>query len=80
MVEVSVGTVKSRILRGRRMLREILDPVLRSAKAQASQTASRQSAPSRLQAREKAEPPTPETIRVSNEGAASFTEVHGVEA
>jgi RNA polymerase sigma-70 factor, ECF subfamily len=31
VLNVSVGTVKSRILRGRRMLREILEPVLRSA-------------------------------------------------
>jgi hypothetical protein len=30
VLSVTVGTVKSRILRGRRMLREILDPVLRS--------------------------------------------------
>jgi RNA polymerase sigma-70 factor (ECF subfamily) len=30
VLEVSVGTVKSRILRGRRMLKEILDPVLRA--------------------------------------------------
>lgn len=30
---VSVGTVKSRILRGRRMLREILDPLLRNPRA-----------------------------------------------
>ncbi len=30
VLSVSVGTVKSRILRGRRMLREILDPVLRN--------------------------------------------------
>ncbi len=30
VLAVTVGTVKSRILRGRRMLREILDPVLRS--------------------------------------------------
>jgi RNA polymerase sigma-70 factor (ECF subfamily) len=32
---VSVGTVKSRILRGRRLLREILEPLLRSPRAQA---------------------------------------------
>lgn len=31
VLAVTVGTVKSRILRGRRMLREILDPVLRSS-------------------------------------------------
>ena len=30
VLNVSVGTVKSRILRGRRMLREILEPMLRS--------------------------------------------------
>ncbi|MGH9735893.1 MAG: sigma-70 family RNA polymerase sigma factor [Candidatus Acidiferrales bacterium] len=30
VLEVSVGTVKSRILRGRRTLKEILDPLLRS--------------------------------------------------
>jgi len=32
-LDVSVGTVKSRILRGRRMLREILEPVLVSRKS-----------------------------------------------
>jgi len=31
VLAITVGTVKSRILRGRRMLREILDPVLRSS-------------------------------------------------
>jgi len=31
VLEVSVGTVKSRILRGRRMLKEILDPLLHRA-------------------------------------------------
>jgi Sigma-70, region 4 len=30
VLTVTVGTVKSRILRGRRMLREILDPLLRN--------------------------------------------------
>ena len=34
ILEVSVGTVKSRILRGRRMLKEILDPIVRSARIQ----------------------------------------------
>src|ERR1700722_18466443 len=33
VLEVSVGTVKSRILRGRRILREILEPVLHASKA-----------------------------------------------
>jgi len=34
VLEVSVGTVKSRILRGRRMLKEILDPPLRAPRAE----------------------------------------------
>jgi RNA polymerase sigma-70 factor, ECF subfamily len=38
---VSVGTVKSRILRGRRMLREILDPVLRNPRAAHGETPAR---------------------------------------
>lgn len=33
VLEVSVGTVKSRILRGRRLLREILDPLLHASHA-----------------------------------------------
>jgi RNA polymerase sigma-70 factor, ECF subfamily len=37
VLEVSAGTVKSRILRGRRILREILDPVLRTAERRASE-------------------------------------------
>src|SRR5579863_4571312 len=36
VLEVSVGTVKSRIMRGRRMLKEILDPLLRVATAEAA--------------------------------------------
>jgi len=36
VLEVSVGTVKSRILRGRRILREILDPVLHASHAEST--------------------------------------------
>src|ERR1700736_2518859 len=36
VVDVSVGTVKSRILRGRRMLKEILDPLLRAPQTEAT--------------------------------------------
>ena len=36
VLEVSVGTVKSRILRGRRMLKEILDPLLHARQAESS--------------------------------------------
>jgi RNA polymerase sigma-70 factor (ECF subfamily) len=35
VLEVSVGTVKSRIMRGRRMLKEILDPLLRATQPEA---------------------------------------------
>jgi RNA polymerase sigma-70 factor (ECF subfamily) len=41
VLEVSAGTVKSRILRGRRMLKEILDPILHSAQSQALRVAER---------------------------------------
>lgn len=34
VLDVSIGTVKSRILRGRRLLKEILDPVLRNGKTE----------------------------------------------
>lgn len=43
VLEVSVGTVKSRIMRGRRMLKEILDPLLRAAQADSHQAASSES-------------------------------------
>lgn len=47
VLEVSVGTVKSRILRGRRMLKDILDPLLRSPQADSpNRTAETQAAPS----------------------------------
>jgi RNA polymerase sigma-70 factor (ECF subfamily) len=36
VLEVSVGTVKSRILRGRRLLKEILDPMLRAPQPEAA--------------------------------------------
>ncbi|MGH9770333.1 MAG: sigma-70 family RNA polymerase sigma factor [Candidatus Acidiferrales bacterium] len=37
VLEVSVGTVKSRILRGRRLLKDVLHPVLRAQRAQPSE-------------------------------------------
>jgi RNA polymerase sigma-70 factor, ECF subfamily len=39
VLEVSVGTVKSRILRGRRMLKEILDPLLHAPDVHSHDTA-----------------------------------------
>lgn len=44
VLEVSVGTVKSRILRGRRMLKEILDPLLRAPQIDSSSGAARHGA------------------------------------
>src|ERR1700722_9115178 len=41
VLEVSVGTVKSRILRGRRMLKEILDPLLPARQAESSNESAR---------------------------------------
>jgi RNA polymerase sigma-70 factor (ECF subfamily) len=41
VLEVSVGTIKSRILRGRRLLREILDPVLHPAEKETPAAVSR---------------------------------------
>jgi transcriptional regulator with XRE-family HTH domain len=41
VLEVSVGTVKSRILRGRRMLKEILDPLLHARQAEPSSESAR---------------------------------------
>jgi RNA polymerase sigma-70 factor, ECF subfamily len=43
VLEVSVGTVKSRILRGRRMLKEILDPLLHARQAESATESARHS-------------------------------------
>ena len=42
VLEVSVGTVKSRILRGRRMLKEILDPLLHAHQAESFRDSARE--------------------------------------
>src|SRR5690348_13265813 len=46
VLDVSVGTVKSRILRGRRMLKDILDPLLRSPQTESSSRTAETHAPS----------------------------------
>jgi RNA polymerase sigma-70 factor (ECF subfamily) len=80
VVEASVGTVKSRILRGRRMLREILDPVLRSAQVHAGEITSRQSARSSAESRGRAVLAAPGPLRISSDETASSIEVHGVKS
>lgn len=70
VLEVSVGTVKSRILRGRRMLKEILDPVLhapqpRMAAALGSQPAATSEA-------------NPETPRAPHTEESAVSEMQGV--
>jgi RNA polymerase sigma-70 factor (ECF subfamily) len=78
VVEVSVGTVKSRILRGRRMLREILDPVLRSAQTQGSQTARQHGTRNNVPTRGMAELTTPGTLRIYGDETLILKEVNGV--
>ncbi len=43
VLEVSVGTVKSRILRGRRILKDILDPLLHASQAESAAESERRS-------------------------------------
>lgn len=78
VLEVSVGTVKSRILRGRRMLKEILDPLLRGpqsegaeAPSHAAGTALRRRAHARFMA-------DPETRRLPRGVARAVGGMHGV--
>ena len=87
VLEVSVGTVKSRIMRGRRMLKEILDPLLHATQPEthessnqvASSTAALSSAArSALRRRSKihfAEHPDP--LDVSRAGTSDLAEMHG---
>jgi RNA polymerase sigma-70 factor (ECF subfamily) len=75
VVEVSVGTVKSRILRGRRMLREILDPVLRSTRARTGHARSHGNSGSEEEQR--AQSATHGTRQVYDGEATILKEAHG---
>lgn len=64
ILEVSVGTVKSRILRGRRMLKDILNPLLRASRIKVSETPIQVSeSPNRIPAAPQASPVIPANIQ-----------------
>jgi len=79
ILEITVGTVKSRILRGRRMLKEILDPLLRAPQppvAEAPNHAAR--AASRRRAKIHFVPRT-ETLGMPPSAAGDVVEMQGGE-
>ena len=75
VLEVSAGTVKSRILRGRRMLKEILDPLLRAPQTEVAEASSHTAAPS-CRARTHFMP-DPETRRLPHAAARALGGMHG---
>jgi RNA polymerase sigma-70 factor, ECF subfamily len=87
VLEVTVGTVKSRIMRGRRMLKDILDPLLRASQAEIGETTSRSASENpvvhraaRSQLRRRAEihfAPRQETLEVSRAGSTEVAEMNG---
>jgi RNA polymerase sigma-70 factor, ECF subfamily len=87
VLEVSVGTVKSRIMRGRRMLKEILDPLLNvpqpeiretSSHAAAANTALNSAARGAQRRRSKIHfAERPDTLDLSRAGSSDLAEMHG---
>jgi RNA polymerase sigma-70 factor (ECF subfamily) len=87
VLEVSVGTVKSRIMRGRRMLKEILDPLLRAPQPElqgASSHSDSRGAVSNVAARSELRRRAkihfvarPEATEVSRAGPAEVAEMNG---
>jgi RNA polymerase sigma-70 factor, ECF subfamily len=76
VLEVSVGTVKSRILRGRRMLKEILDPLLRAPQTEVAEAPSHTAAPHRRVRTHFM--PDPETRRLPHTASRVVGAMHGV--
>ncbi|HXA77234.1 MAG TPA: sigma-70 family RNA polymerase sigma factor [Candidatus Acidoferrales bacterium] len=74
ILEVTVGTVKSRIMRGRRLLKEILDPMLRAPQVDLRDVPSPRSSRRRAKAQFVAQPDHFEVARVESTDAA---EIHG---
>ncbi len=87
VLEVSVGTVKSRIMRGRRMLKDILDPLLRAPQAEIHEVSCCSAAGNPLVLSAARSPlrrhakihfaPRPETLEVSRAGSTKMAEING---
>ena len=79
ILEVSVGTVKSRVLRGRRTLKEILDPVLHPVRSHAStSTGNRASITVADRSVSASSPALPETPSVPQTSVSAIGELQGV--
>jgi RNA polymerase sigma-70 factor (ECF subfamily) len=79
VLEISVGTVKSRVLRGRRMLKEILDPVLHMPQ---SESAAVPSHAARTPARRRTKihfVPASESERMAGAASGDLAEMQGDE-
>ncbi len=79
ILEVSVGTVKSRILRGRRTLKEILDPVLHPVRAHVASSSGNHATITVADRAVSASSALPETPRVSRTQVTAIGEMQGVE-
>ena len=88
VLEVSVGTVKSRIMRGRRMLKEILDPLLRAAQPESREAQAGEPTPvavplslaARRGLRRRADPqftPRTESVESASGNSSAVVEMHG---
>jgi len=78
VLEVSVGTVKSRILRGRRMLKEILDPLLRAPQAEGADAPSHAAAVALRHSARAHFTPDPETRRMPHAASRAIGGMQGV--
>jgi len=81
VLEVSVGTVKSRIMRGRRLLKEILDPLLHATpQPEAQEPAGMLTRAARRALRRRAKvhfAPAAEAVEITRANSAAVAEMHG---
>jgi RNA polymerase sigma-70 factor (ECF subfamily) len=78
VLEVSVGTVKSRILRGRRMLKEILDPLLHAPQAEGAEMPGHTAAATLRRHARAHFMPDPETRRLPHMATRAVGGMYGV--